>query len=207
MYAGTLLDITMNHAETLVSEAQAGNKEAAGKLVSLWYKRIYNYSFKYFSDHDLASEVAQKTFIAMYRKMDSLVEISAFRPWLYRIATNYCHEEERARKRHTGQPLHAQGEAHASAHHLPEPHSALHPEREFQQRELAELLLQCLRDLPQEQREVVIMKEYEGLKFREIAEALDVSENTVKSRMYYGLDALRKAMKKRNITKETIDYE
>jgi RNA polymerase sigma factor (sigma-70 family) len=206
MYAGTLLDIAMNHAENLVEEARHGDKQAAGKLVNLWYKRIYNYCFKYFSDHDLASEVAQKTFIAMYSKLGALSEAARFRPWLYRIATNYCHEEERARKRHSGQPLPAEGEAHASVHHLPEPHSALHPEREFQQRELAELLLQCLEDLPREQREVVIMKEYEGLKFREIAEALDVSENTVKSRMYYGLDALRKAMKKRNITKETIDY-
>jgi DNA-directed RNA polymerase specialized sigma24 family protein len=51
------------------------------------------------------------------------------------------------------------------------------------------------------------MKEYEGLKFREIAEALNISENTVKSRMYYGLDALKKILESRNITKETIGYE
>ncbi|MGC4022107.1 MAG: sigma factor-like helix-turn-helix DNA-binding protein [Cyclobacteriaceae bacterium] len=51
------------------------------------------------------------------------------------------------------------------------------------------------------------MKEYEGLKFREIAEALNISENTVKSRMYYGLDALKKIFEQRNITKESIGYE
>ena len=51
------------------------------------------------------------------------------------------------------------------------------------------------------------MKEFEGLKFREIAEVLNVSENTVKSRMYYGLDGLKKILEKKNITKETISYE
>jgi len=68
-------------------------------------------------------------------------------------------------------------------------------------------LQSCLMQLSQEQREVVIMKEYEGLKFREIAEALNISENTVKSRMYYGLDGLKKILEQKKITKENIGYE
>jgi len=51
------------------------------------------------------------------------------------------------------------------------------------------------------------MKEYEGMKFREIAEALNISENTAKSRMYYGLEALKRILENRKITKETIGYE
>jgi RNA polymerase sigma factor (sigma-70 family) len=69
------------------------------------------------------------------------------------------------------------------------------------------LLQNCLMELSVEQREVVIMKEYEGLKFREIAETLNISENTVKSRMYYGLEGLKKILENRKITKETIGYE
>ena len=61
--------------------------------------------------------------------------------------------------------------------------------------------------LSEKLREVVIMKEYEGMKFREIAETLNISENTVKSRMYYGLDSLKKILVKNNITQETIGYE
>jgi RNA polymerase sigma-70 factor (ECF subfamily) len=68
-------------------------------------------------------------------------------------------------------------------------------------------LQQALGELNVEQREVVIMKEYEGLKFREIAEVLNISENTVKSRMYYGLDGLRKILDRKNINKDTIGYE
>jgi RNA polymerase sigma-70 factor (ECF subfamily) len=62
-------------------------------------------------------------------------------------------------------------------------------------------------ELSDEQREIVVMKEYEGLKFREIAEVLNLSENTVKSRLYYGLDNLKTILAKRNITKETVSYE
>jgi RNA polymerase sigma-70 factor (ECF subfamily) len=58
------------------------------------------------------------------------------------------------------------------------------PESEFAQMELKELLKKALTELPEEQLMVVIMKEYEGLKIREIAEAMDISENTVKSRLY-----------------------
>ena len=51
------------------------------------------------------------------------------------------------------------------------------------------------------------MKEYEGLKFREIADVLNISENTVKSRMYYALDGLKRILDRKQITKESIGYE
>ena len=95
MYAGTLLDIAMTHSDNLISRAQEGDKIAFDRLVKLWYRRIYNFAFKYFADHDLSMEVTQRTFISMYAKIGSLREVSKFRPWLYRIASNFCHEEER----------------------------------------------------------------------------------------------------------------
>ena len=61
-------------------------------------------------------------------------------------------------------------------------------------------------EISEEQRMAVIMKEYEGMKFKEIANALEVSENTVKSRVYYGLTALRKILIAKNISKE-VYYE
>ena len=66
------------------------------------------------------------------------------------------------------------------------------PEEGYQQREQSRQVLQALQKLPVEQRTVIIMKEYEGLKFREIAEILNISENTAKSRLYYGLKGLKK---------------
>lgn len=81
------------------------------------------------------------------------------------------------------------------------------PDRQFQRNEVADILHAALMAINEDQRAVVIMKEYEGLKFREIAEVLNISENTVKSRMYYGLESLKRILEKQNINKDTINYE
>lgn len=207
--AETLLDIAMMHSDALVSRAREGDKNAQGKLVQLWYKRIYNFSYKFFFDHDMAMEVSQKTFISMHKNMEGLQEVTRFRSWLYTIAVNYCREELRKKKTRRSVSLHdlRPGEGEESYRWEASSSRSENPEKQLRQSELSDLLQQCLMDLSDEQREVVIMKEYEGLKFREIAEALQISENTVKSRMYYGLDGLKKILESRNITKETIGYE
>ena len=205
----TLLDIAMMHSDTLIARAREGDKTAQGKLVQLWYKRIYNFAYKFFFDHDLAMEAAQKTFISMHRNIGSLQEAGRFRSWLYTIAINYCREETRKKKTNRSLSLHdfKPGDGEESYRWEASSSRNENPERQLRHTELSDLLQQCLMELSEEQREVVIMKEYEGLKFREIAEALNVSENTVKSRMYYGLDGLKKILEKKNITKETIGYE
>ena len=58
MSTATLLDIAMSHSENMIERAKLGDRSAFNKLVSLWYKRIYNFSLKYFNDHDHASDAA-----------------------------------------------------------------------------------------------------------------------------------------------------
>ena len=209
MYAKTLPDNAMMHSDSLITRAQQGDQNAQGKLVQLWYKRIYNYCFKFFLDHDLAMEVSQKTFISMCRNVHALQDTSRFKSWLYTIAVNACREEARKLKNMRAISLNrvAHYDEENSPHWEKSDRKRENPERLYQQQELADLLQQCLMELSTEQREVVIMKEYEGLKFREIAEILNISENTVKSRMYYGLDGLKRIMEKKNITLETLNYE
>jgi RNA polymerase sigma-70 factor (ECF subfamily) len=207
--AETLLDIAMMHSDHLIARAREGDKNAQSRLVQLWYKRIYNFGYKFFFDHDLAMEVAQKTFISMHKNVESLQEVARFKSWLYTIAVNYCREEVRKKKTRRSVSLHDLGPGEGEESYRWEESHQRHenPERQLRQAELSDLLQECLMQLSEEQREVVIMKEYEGLKFREIAETLNISENTVKSRMYYGLEGLRKILEQKKITKETIGYE
>jgi RNA polymerase sigma factor (sigma-70 family) len=154
-------------------------------------------------------EASQKTFISMCRNIESLQDIARFKSWLYKIAVNYCREE--ARKTKNSKAVSIDKVFNVEAEESPQwENSSIrneNPERQYQQAELSDILQKSLMQLSAEQREVVIMKEFEGLKFREIAEVLNISENTVKSRMYYGLDGLKKILEKNNITKETIHYE
>jgi len=204
--ARTLLDPAMMHADALLVRARQGDRQAQGKLMQLWYKRIYNFGFKFFFDHDLAMEVTQKTFISMHRNLPHLQDSTRFKSWLYAIAINACREELRKRQARRVMAM-PDGEEGGPVMQVEAAHRHENPERQFRQAELSDLLQQCLLALSEEQRTVVIMKEFEGFKFREIADALHISENTAKSRLYYGLNALKKILIQRNITKETVGYE
>ncbi len=193
------------YADAWIHEARQGNQAAFSRLVKYWYPRIYNFAYKYFAEHDTAMEVTQQTFISVHKNLGSLQAVEQFRSWLYRIAANCCHQESRKQKRK---------KLFSFTRWLPSDNTdtplpdlwADEPDLEAERTELAEYLLKALNQLPAEQRVVVIMKEYEGLKFREIAVALNVSENTVKSRMYYGLENLRKTLEKWNITKDKLCF-
>jgi RNA polymerase sigma factor (sigma-70 family) len=195
----TLRDIAINHSESLVEKSQQGDNHAFGKLVGLWFKRIYNFTLRYFGNHDIAMEVTQRTFISVYDHLDSLKNIRSFKYWIYKIAINQCHEEDRRQKRRNWFSIFQ----HDEVKKIEEIH--LNPEKEYHQKELEEIMNRLLKMIPEEQKVVIIMKEYEGMKFREIAETLGISENTAKSRLYYGLNSLRKLIDKSGMNLEKFN--
>lgn len=184
-----------NQELLLITEAQRGDERALNRLFSQWYPRIYNLALRYFGDEEGASEVCQQTFLTVHRRLGQLQEPASFRAWLYRTAINCCHEEGRRRKRRINaldqlRRFWRRGEVQPT------------PYEYYRKEEDARLLLAALQKIPEEQREVILMKAFEGLKFREIASILDLSENTVKSRLYYGLSALRKLLTHYQVEKE-----
>ena len=188
--AEVLEKIAIYHSKSLIEKSQKGDEHAFGKLVGLWFKRIYNFSLKYFADHDLAMEVTQQTFIVVYKKITTLKDLDSFKYWLYKIALNHCREEERRQKRKKWYSIFN----NEDVERIESNHG--HPEIEYQKKEQVEMISKMLKALPVEQKTVIIMKEYEGMKFREISETLNISENTAKSRLYYGLKALKKILEK-----------
>jgi RNA polymerase sigma-70 factor (ECF subfamily) len=184
METETLRDIALTYSECLIEKSKKGDNKAFAKLFGLWFKRIYNFSLKYFNDHDQAMEATQKTFISVYKGIKRLKDNDSFKGWLYRIALNQCHEEERKAKRRPWYSILQSEDV------LVKIETNLDPSKQYDQNE----------------RVVLIMKEYEGLKFREIAESLGVSENTAKSRLYYGLKGLRKSFDEHRLNLESIHY-
>lgn len=193
----------------LVLKARAGNSRAKENLVKIWYHRVYNFALKFLGDHDQAMEVAQKTFITLCLKIHRLKDPSKFRSWLYTVVNNHCKEERRKWSLPLGNGLvhdpKARETAHGNTFHEPywkDPN----PEESLIRQEEAEEMAQILLRIPEEQRVVLIMKEYEDLKFREIAEALGISENTAKSRLYYAFKQLRKILEKKAMNENSIDH-
>ena len=200
MESESLRDIALTYSECLIEKSKHGDNKAFGKLVGLWFKRIYNFSLKYFNDHDQAMEATQKTFISVFKNIRKLKDNKSFKVWLYRIALNQCHEEDRRARRRPWYSILQSEDVLVKV----EPH--LDPEKQYNRHEREEILMDMIQMLPEEQRIILIMKEYEGLKFREIAESLGISENTAKSRLYYGLKGLKKSFEEHHLNMESIHY-
>lgn len=196
--------------ESLIEKARTGDETSFNQLVNLWYKRIYNYAFKQCAYDDVAADITQRTFIAVFKNLKKLKDVGSFKPWIYRIATNFCHQEGRKLSNAKTVPFTVtksdEGEAMINEEGEAEGFY-FNPELSYRQQELENILFGCLQELPKDQRSVIIMKEYEGMKFREIAEALDTSENTIKTWLYRGLKLLKQHLEEKNITKETLSYE
>ena len=194
----------------LITRFHDGKVDAFNTLVWRWEKNLYNFILRYVGDREEAKDLCQKTFIRVYRNLPRLRDPQKFSAWLYQIAVNICRDELRKRRR---RPMCSLESLQESEDGQPNPTlemaapSSTHPDAVVQDLDLRDLLNRALQAIPEEQRVVIIMKEYKGLKFAEIAEVLQTPLNTVKSRMYYGLSALRKILDQWNIDEEMVRYE
>lgn len=164
----------------LILRARRGDVDGYNILVSRWEKRVYNYLLKLLRDREDALDLCQETFLKAYRALNRLEDVDRFPQWLFRIAHNETVSLYR-RKRFL-----AEGEDAEAASDL-----AIAARTPSAGPELELAVRTALEQLKPEQREVVVLKVYEGFKFHEISEILDSPVSTVKSRLYSGLDALK----------------
>ena len=194
----------------LINRIIAGDRSGFNKLVWRWEKKIYNFIFRYLGKKELARDVTQKTFIRAYNNITKLKETNKFSSWLYQIAANLCKDELKKMSNRDFFSIELINENNQHGHLMPNELIETEfnqPDEELNHKQIGEIVQPALQKLPDDQRIVIIMKEYQGLKFREIAETLGEPLNTVKSRMYYGLSSLKKIFEKWEITEEMLSYE
>ncbi len=190
----------------LIRRFQDGESQAFNGLAGRWHRRLYNFILRQVGDREEAHDLCQKVLIKAHRNLRRLRDPDKFSTWIHQIAVNTCRDELRRRRRHPTISLESLEHVGDSR---PDGGLEISAQRDtaIHQCELRDLLNRALQCIPQEQRIVVVMKEYEHLKFTEIAAILKLPVNTVKSRLYYGLNNLRKALDQWNIDRETIGYE
>lgn len=188
----------------LVERFRSGERRAFELLVHRWQEPIYRFAWRYVRSTDEAMDIAQNTFMKAWSNIATLEDPGKFGAWLYRICRHQCldHLKSGHRQRITAMSGLGMTESDAMVEQsLPAvegdgPHDRLETSQRNQ------MLHEALDNIPEEQKMIIILKEYEGLKFREIADILELSENTVKSRLYYGLSALRKYFSQNNLEQE-----
>jgi RNA polymerase sigma-70 factor (ECF subfamily) len=172
--------------EELIEACRAGESSAFDVLVARWEDRIRGACWRVLGSEDEARDVAQEAFLKAYRGLAGFKSEARFSSWLYQIAVNLCRDRLRRRRTRATVSL---DELEASSPVLVE----LRPgaQEALIREDLAGVVRRAIETLPAEQREVVILKEYQGLTFLEIAQALELPVSTVKTRLYRGLGQLR----------------
>lgn len=165
----------------LIQRAARGDVDAYNVLVSRWEKRVFTYLVRLTGNREDALDLSQDAFLKAYRGLAKLDDPDRFPQWLFRIAHNEAISAFRRNRLAT--------ESDDDAEHPAESTSV---GRSLANRaELTVMVEQALAALPEEQREAVLLKVYEGFKFHEIAAVTGAPVSTVKSRLYAGLEALK----------------
>jgi RNA polymerase sigma-70 factor (ECF subfamily) len=186
--------------EELVISVRSGDHQSLGVLVARWERPLFCFAYRMLQRQEDARDICQETFLRVLKKAHRFREGSKFSTWMYQIALNLCRDQLRKRRRWST-ILAEDRELNEQTDIPPDVRLAADdPSRQVEKRQKTRALQLALKEIPPEQREVLIMKEYEGLKFKEIAEILDAPESTVKSRMYYGLTGLKTALSRQGIT-------
>ena len=139
--------------------------------------RIYNYVLKMVSDKMLCEDIVQNIFLKLFENMDLIKNKNSISYWLFKTARNDVYSFYRSKK------VKADQFNVLDADELIKP-SSENLELEFEKRELKNLILHELNNLPDDQKEVYLLKEYGGLSYKEIAGIMEIEESLVKSRLY-----------------------
>ena len=180
--------------EDLLMAFQQGDAQAFEQILQRYRDRIFAFVLRSTRDSDRAKDLTQDVFLRVVQRSDQFEAKAKFSTWLYAIARNICidHGRKMAFRRHQsldsvrndeGSPM-----VERVASEQPET-DRLAIAKQFQQD-----LSQAVGKLPDDQRDVFLMRQIQGMAFRDIAELLQVSENTAKSRMRYALERLQEAL-------------
>ena len=175
--------------EELVARSIGGDHDSFNQLILRWERPIYALAYRTIGREEDARDVCQETFLRAYRALPKFRREAKFSSWIYRIALNICNTKLRSRSKFT---ISLDEQRELSGFELAAEADDLGSG--IQQEQITRHVRRALQGLPAEMRLVIIMKEYEGLKFAEIAEVLGIPISTVKTRMYTGLSELRKRL-------------
>jgi RNA polymerase sigma-70 factor (ECF subfamily) len=177
--------------EELVARSISGDTESFNQLILRWERPIYALAYRTLGREEEARDICQETFLRAFRGLPRFKGQAKFSSWLYRIALNLCRDWiRRERRAPVIQPPEDTDVLDLAV--AAEPSESI--ETLVARRDLARHVEEAMARLPEEQRTAIVLKEYHGLTFQEIADLLGCPLSTVKTRLYQGLTVLRREL-------------
>ena len=175
----------------LVTAAQQGDQAAFGALVEKYQAMAYSQALRMVGNPDDAADATQDAFLNAWRALPGFQGQSSFSTWLYRLTSNACIDLLRRSKRRPTLSITVADEDAEGPQETDIPDERWSPERELERKETRQTVRSGLSALSPEHREVLALREFEGLSYQEIAQLLELEEGTVKSRIARARLALR----------------
>lgn len=177
----------------LVAKARSGDVEAFGSLVEASQDYIYNAVFHMVGDDQDAADITQEVFMRAFRKLDRFEGRARFTTWAYGIMLNIVRSHWRRAKRRTVLPLPGGG-AESDSSRTDPPATNDGPAEVAERHEQVEDVRAAIAELDEHLREIIVLRDIEGLSYEELAEALGLEAGTVKSRLHRARQALRQRL-------------
>jgi len=168
----------------LLERIKKDDREAFQELVSLYQKRIFLLAFSFFRNREDAMDIVQETFMRLYQKIHTFREGQNFQSWIFQVAKNLCidhYRKNRSKRKEWASDQNIE-EMNFSSQDRDDSHQAV---------DLKMIFSRCLEKLAEKQRTVFVLKHYNQLKYREIAQVLNISPGTVKSLHFKAVQNLR----------------
>lgn len=175
--------------QELIRAAAGGDEDAFGKLVELYEHKVYHLALRMCGQEEDAADVAQEAFLAAWRGLPAFRGEAGFATWLYRLTSNAAIDHLRRVKRQRGDVSLDDEDLGLDA-----PDQAPGPQERAEGKELRRAVAQGLGRLSADHRQVLVLREVQGLRYEEIAQILDLDLGTVKSRIARARGALRKIL-------------
>src|SRR4030095_6978970 len=187
-------DRTSDHA--LLEATRSGDQDAFAELVSRYRNQITSYIYRMTNDYDGAVDLAQETFVRVYRAADRYQTTYAFSTYIYRIATNLAISELRKRKRRKLVSLTGffQARDGGQPQEFNPPDLKPLPDTELVEAERRSAVQRAISTLPEKYRAPLILRDVEGKSYEDISRILETSEGTIKSRISRARGFLREKM-------------
>lgn len=175
--------MTREQELTIIRRVQHGDTEAFSMLVAAYEKNVFNVALQMTGNREDAQDMAQEAFLKAYTSLSSFRGDSRFSSWLYRIVSNVCLDYLRRQNRRPKSSLTVEDDEGETVE-LDIPDESQSPEALLERKLTREAVRRGLRELPPEQRQILLLREIQGLSYDEIAEAMDLEPGTVKSRIF-----------------------
>ena len=184
----------------LIERASGGDPEAFNRLMEQHERRMYAVALRMCANREDAQDCLQEAMLRVYRAIGGFKGESSFSTWVYRITMNTCLDELRRRKNKQSASLDDlldEGWAPADERTSPEKHAV--------RAETARMLHQTIRELPEDMRAAVVLRDIQGYSYEEIAKILDINVGTIKSRISRGREKLREKLREKPELFDTAD--